>query len=396
MDSLYDVVVAGGSIAGLLCAREIAAAGHTVLVVEEDYEIGTPEHCGGLVSSAGLKELGIIPFGSTLMHKIEKAKITAPDNIHSITVNAKKQNVVGVSRRSLDKQVAHQAQKNGAKISTRTSMQKITDAGAIITKDGNNSSAITCEIVVDARGVNSLIQKDRSGMIPSAQYEVYADWIDDDTVEVMPDQQKYPGFFAWAIPSGRGRGRIGVAGKEINVADALESLLARKDHDGKSHSVVRKIFAPIWIKGPIKKFHDGKTVIVGDAAGQAKPTTAGGIFSSGMGGVLAGRAISQYLKGAISSVDELGNAYQAKWHEKFGREFSRQILARKVLERADNIAITNIIKMASPEALQEISKSDDFDFHVSAIVKLLGAVGTAKTAHNMIASELRRVVSSRQ
>lgn len=396
MNASYDVVVAGGSIAGLLCAREIAAAGHTVLVVEEDYEIGTPEHCGGLVSSAGLKELGIIPFGSTPMHKIEKAKITAPDNIHSITISAKRQNVVGVSRRSLDKQVAHQAQKNGAKIATRTSMQRITDAGVIITRDGNNSSAISCKIVVDARGVNSLIQKDRSGMMPSAQYEVYADWIEDDTVEVMPDQQKYPGFFAWAIPSGRGRGLIGVAGKEINVVDALESLLAKKDHGGKSHSVVRKIFAPIWIKGPIKKFHDGKTVIVGDAAGQAKPTTAGGIFSSGMGGILAGRAISQHLKGAINGTDELGSTYQKKWHKRFGREFSKQIFARKVLERADNMAITNIIKTASPKALQEISKGGDFDFHVSAILKLLGAVGTAKTAQSMIASELRRVANIRQ
>ena len=29
-------------------------------LIEEDYEIGTPEHCGGLVSMAGLEELGII------------------------------------------------------------------------------------------------------------------------------------------------------------------------------------------------------------------------------------------------------------------------------------------------------------------------------------------------
>ena len=55
----YDVVVGGGSIAGLLTAREISSKGFSVLVIEEDYEIGTPEHCGGLVSIAGLEELGI-------------------------------------------------------------------------------------------------------------------------------------------------------------------------------------------------------------------------------------------------------------------------------------------------------------------------------------------------
>ena len=48
----YDTIVAGGSIAGLLTAREVASKGFSVLVIEEDYEIGTPEHCGGLVSIA--------------------------------------------------------------------------------------------------------------------------------------------------------------------------------------------------------------------------------------------------------------------------------------------------------------------------------------------------------
>ena len=42
----YDVVIAGGSISGLLTAREIARNGNSVLVLEENFEIGTPDHCG--------------------------------------------------------------------------------------------------------------------------------------------------------------------------------------------------------------------------------------------------------------------------------------------------------------------------------------------------------------
>ena len=64
----YDTIVAGGSIAGLLTAREVASKGFSVLVIEEDYEVGTPEHCGGLVSIAGLEELGIIPSRKTYDH----------------------------------------------------------------------------------------------------------------------------------------------------------------------------------------------------------------------------------------------------------------------------------------------------------------------------------------
>lgn len=395
MRASYDVIVAGGSIAGLLCAREIASAGYDVLVAEEDYEIGTPEHCGGLVSNAALCELGIIPFDGADAHRITRARITSPDGSHHITLDAKRQKVTGVSRRDLDKQIAHQAQKAGAVISTKTSVQEITDAGVRVSTHKNNSKTIECRMTVDARGAASLAQKDRTGIMPSAQYEVYADWIEDGTVEIIPDHLKYPGFFAWVIPSGRGRGRVGVAGAGINVAESLDAFLAEKDSKDKSSdscSVIRRIFAPIWLNGPIKKFHHGTTVIVGDAAGQAKPTTAGGIFSSGMGGIIAGRTIAQHLVGDMPDVGKVGTLYRKRWLERFGREFKMQIMARKILARADNEAITGMIKSAPKHTAEAISKDEDFDFHASALVRLLGATGTARMAQNVIASEMRNLV----
>src|SRR5919205_2856591 len=83
----YDVVIAGGSISGLLAAREIAAGGLSVAVLEEDAEIGTPEHCGGLVSIAGVCDLGIVPDVKTIENdKIKYAKIFSRSN--SFEINA--------------------------------------------------------------------------------------------------------------------------------------------------------------------------------------------------------------------------------------------------------------------------------------------------------------------
>ena len=375
----YDVVVAGGSVAGLLCAREIARNNNTVLVIEEDYEIGTPEHCGGLVSTKGLEELGIIPFSKTFDHIIESAKIYAP-NGNSFSINSKKQKVAEISRRELDKQIAHQAQKNGAVIKVRTSFQELTKDG-IRTNDGE----IKCKILVDARGASALVQKDREGILSSAQYEIYADWIKKGRVEVFFDQEKYPGFFAWIIPSGEGKGKVGVAGKGIKVSEVLEEFLEKK---GK-YSTIRKIFAPIWIKGPIKKFVEGKTVIVGDAAGQAKPTTSGGIYTSGMGGVLAGRAISKFLKSNNESDLE---QYQKQWKNQFGEEFEKQIMARKVLERIDNNTINKLFDSITPEITKEISEKEDFDFHTGSIIKLLGLKGSVKTAQIILGGELKKLL----
>ncbi|WP_316504601.1 NAD(P)/FAD-dependent oxidoreductase [Nitrosopumilus sp.] len=374
----HDVIIAGGSIAGLLCAREISSKGFSVLVIEEDYEIGTPEHCGGLVSMKGLLELGILPFRKTFEHFIESAEIFAP-NGNKLTIDSKNQRVAEIDRRELDKQIAFQAQSRGTKIKVGTRFQEITKSGI-----RTNNENIDCKVFVDARGISSLVQKDRAGILPSAQYEVYAGWIKKGKINVIFDQEKYPGFFAWIIPSGEGKGKVGVAGRGINVAETLDRFLQEKG----SYSVIRTIFAPIWIKGPISNFVDGKTVIVGDAAGQAKPTTAGGIFTSGMGGIFAGKAISKFLE--TDNVKEL-EQYQKKWTERFGKEFERQIFARKVLERIDNKTINKLFESIKPEIITEISEKEDFDFHANSIIRLLGIKGSIKTAQTVIERELKKI-----
>ena len=377
----YDVVIAGGSISGLMSAREIAKNGHSVLVLEEGFEIGTPDHCGGLVSKSALNDMGIEPTQKVFDSMITSAQIFSP-NGKQIEINSGKQEVTVVNRRELDKQVALQAQQAGAEIRVKTSFKEKTKRGVRTSVD-----EIGCKILVDCRGISALINNQRDGILLSAQYEIYADWITDGKVEVYFDQIKYPGFFAWIIPSGKGVGKVGIAGKEINISNTMEQFLKSK---GK-YSTIRKIFAPIWIKGPIKDFVSTNVVIVGDAAGQAKPTTAGGIYSCGMGGFLAGNAITKYLETNEHS-DLL--QYQKFWHDKFGKEFEKQRLARKILEKVDNKTIDMIFDTITPENISEISNKDDFDFHAISIVKLLGMRKSLSAAQNIMSAEIKRMLTS--
>ena len=376
----YDAVIAGGSISGLMAAREIAKKGHSVLVLEEGFEIGTPDHCGGLVSTSALSELGVEPTQKTFDSTIDSALIYAPSG-KSIEINSKKQKVIVVNRRELDKQVARQAEQAGAEIRVKTGFKEKTKLG-VKTTDGE----IRCKTLVDCRGVGALINNERDGVLLSAQYEVYADWIKDGRVEVYFDNIKYPGFFAWIIPSGNGTGKVGIAGREINVSNIMKQFLKSKGN----HSTIRKIFAPIWIKGPIKNFVTGDIVIAGDAAGQSKPTTAGGIYSCGMGGIFAGNAITKYLESDDKSHLK---QYQKDWHDKFGREFEKQRLARKILERIDNKTIDSIFDTITPEITDEISNKDDFDFHASSIVKLLGMRKSLNAAQNIISAEIKHILN---
>ena len=377
----YDVVIAGGSISGLMSAREIAKNGHSVLVLEEGFEVGTPDHCGGLVSKSALNDMGIEPTQKVFDSMINSAQIFSP-NGKQIEINSRKQGVVVVNRRELDKQVALQAQQAGAEIRVKTSFKEKTKRGVRTSVD-----EIGCKVLVDCRGISALINNQRDGILLSAQYEIYADWITDGKVEVYFDQIKYPGFFAWIIPSGKGVGKVGVAGKEINVSNTMEQFLRNK---GK-YSTIRKIFAPIWIKGPIKDFVSTNVVIVGDAAGQAKPTTAGGIYSCGMGGFLAGNAITKYLETNEHS-DLL--QYQKFWYDKFGKEFEKQRLARKILEKVDNKTIDMIFDTITPEIISEISNKDDFDYHAISIVKLLGIRKSLSAAQNIMSAEIKRMLTN--
>jgi len=396
MSGSYDVVIAGGSVSGLLAAREVAAKGLSVVVLEDDTEIGTPEHCGGLVSIAGIQNLGIVPSNDSIQNNIKYAKISSPSK--SFELNAEKQKVIVLDRRVFDKQIAFQAQKMGAEIRVRCSVLSISkkkedveqdigdDEGCYVIKTSNG--LLACKYFVDARGVGSLIRHNRQGIFQSAQYEVYAPWIIRDTIEVKFDRDKYPGFFAWIIPIGSERGKVGVAGRSINAANVLKSYM---DSKGGAYSVVRKVYAPIWIMGPMEHFVSGRNIIIGDAAGQTKPTTAGGIYSCGMGGILAGRAIAIAKQ---KNDDNLLHDYEKKWFSIFKSEFEKMLIIRKILERLDNKAIDELFSTLSEGEMELVSKMSDFDFHSTAISRILYSRSGSRIIKTVLGNEVRRLFNS--
>ena len=389
MSDYFDVIIAGGSISGLLAAREITDQGNkSVIVMEEDPEIGTPQHCGGLVSMDAIKNLGVIPTSNMIEGKIKQANIFSPSQ--SLHLNTEGQNIIAIDRRLLDKHVALQAQRNGVEIRTRCSVRSVSvdhdqqDSSQIIkTSEGDFS----CKFFVDARGVASIIQKNRIGVLQSAQYEVYASWIENGKVEVQFDRDRYPGFFAWIIPTGYGVGKVGVAGKGINAANALKSYM---DGKGEKYSVVRKVYAPICVSGPIENFiSDGQKVVVGDAAGQTKPTTAGGIYSCGMAGILAGRAISNAFE--ENDLNVLWN-YQQSWLDIFQEEFNKMLLARRILERIDNKTLDQLFQSVSESRIREICEIGEFDFHTAALTKIFGSRQGIKILKAILGNEIRRLL----
>ena len=110
-----EVAVVGGGPAGLIVARELAAQGVQVKVFEEHPEIGTPNHCAGILSVEGLKRIGVEPDLKFLRHEISGGTAFAPDGT-GIRITGGRTRAYIVDRAIFDRHLAEIAREAGAEI----------------------------------------------------------------------------------------------------------------------------------------------------------------------------------------------------------------------------------------------------------------------------------------
>ena len=377
----YDFVVAGGSVAGLVFAAEAAKMGAKVVVFEEHPEIGEPEKCDGLVSLRGLRRYGYPPRPAAVQNEIGSALIHSPGGGRT-ALNAATLEVVVIDRSAYDRQIAETAEANGAVIQTGSRVTpgaRGRDGVEVVTK----GTTVRGRYFIDATGPAS---SPRAGILPAAKYELEGDWVKEHVVELFPDAERYPGFFAWVIPYGPRRAKVGAAGRGVNPFRALDRFL-----EDRPCKVLRKVSAPIYIGGPSPKFTDGRSVFVGESAGQVKPTTAGGIMTSIAGAVFAAR----WAWEAVQKGDqELLRNYQLQWEGTFLKEMRNMLRLRGVFEKLSNTDLDALSALlAAPKLAQKLARTD-FDFHASALLGALGVQGLLRVARVVASAEARSLLTT--
>lgn len=378
-----QVNVVGGSVAGLIAAKEMAVRGVTVTVYEEHKEIGIPEKCDGLVSMKGISELGIVPSSNIVQNKLSKARFFSP-SMKEVEIDATRQNVVVLDRSRFDKFLAEGAAKAGANIEVGRRVTAYTQTRDQVSCK-MDSETVTSDILFDCSGYESYI---RNGGAPlqGAQYLVYGKWFDKSTVEVYLDSKNAPGFFKWVIPLSSDIAKIGVAGTGINTFAVMDSFVKER-----GAIAFRKSAAPVTCSGLVKNFVEGRVVRAGDSAGQAKPTSGGGIYTGGLGGMLAGRAaVDALTSGDTSRLED----YEEKWKSQFGNEFKLQLYARNMFAKLDDKKLDQLIEMiGSSDLPKKISEEGDFDRHSIAIMKTFGFSNMVSTLGMVLTSELKSLLA---
>jgi digeranylgeranylglycerophospholipid reductase len=369
-----EILVIGAGPAGLIAAREAATRKTEVTILEEHSEIGQPCHCAGLVSIEGLKSLGLPTQGPYVQNKVKGARFLSPSGL-TFTVE-KGEPVACILNRSLfDKFLAQQASAAGAyvRLGEKAGGLGLEKTHAIIR--GENSS-LAAKMVIDAEGVASRILKtaglepvDKSGVLPGVQCDLEGVSMDPDHVEVYTGRRVAPGFFAWVMPLGGDAARVGLGCKATNPHERLEAFVnARFGNKNIEKLDVRS--GLIVTCGPIKKSFADRFLVVGDAAGQAKPTTGGGVVLGGICASIAGEAVAEAVARGDYSASFLGR-YEERWKERFSHDYRMMLLARRVLNKLSDSAVDKLFRAVIDENLQGLlSAEGDMDFQSGVLLKL--------------------------
>ncbi|MHA2362045.1 MAG: FAD-dependent oxidoreductase, partial [Candidatus Thorarchaeota archaeon] len=216
-----DVTVIGAGPAGLLAAKECAESGCHVIVYEEHKKVGEPDHCAGLLSSTGLKSLGLKLPKRVIQNQVSGARIYSPNG----TIERGHREAFVVDRSAFDCWLAESAENSNVQIRTSTKVLGVKTGDSInhrlsLQSEGTTSD-IQSKVVVNAEGFRCQISKmvglpivPKSSMYPAYQYEVRNAEIDDNIVEMYYGRHLSSGFFLWNIPLGDGRARIGLASED--------------------------------------------------------------------------------------------------------------------------------------------------------------------------------------
>ena len=348
------------------------------------------------MSLNGLNLLGLESHPSFSQRLIRGARFHPPDE-RPIEVRKPEPVALILNRMKLDQYLAKQAISAGAELRTNARASKFErsqDGSARVTLQ--NGEKVSCKVLIDASGAGSrlpeqagLATPDWSHLLPGLQYELVGTQKQGDLVELFFGSKVAPGFFAWGIPTGDYSIRVGLASRKGNVKKLLEQLVAQ--HWPKSTVDATKS-GSVLVSGPIGKCWSYNFLVTGDAAGQVKQTTGGGIVIGGCSGQLAGRAASAYAKaGTEEGVKHLRD-YDLKWKEMFESDLRRMSLARRIFAGLSDETLDRLFDVLRNH-LSEIEELGDMDFQGKVISRMLRKKEIVKLLPRVAADSIKSIFS---
>ncbi len=351
-----DVTIVGGGPAGTFSARLLAASGRDVTVIEDHHVSGTPTHCAGVVSAEVLENFGVRP---DVLGVISEAEVILPD---STTVHTKKRSPYAyvVDRANLDVKMADAAISAGADVryGIRYKNYNVTDDNVTI---NTNSGSIVSDLMVGADGQSSLVAASLGNnaarsYIRGCQVDIDYRMENQDCMKLWLGSEIAPGFFAWMLPIGdRTRVGLGVGLQHGPPMEYLNHLLKVSGLDDRPHVATYAGKIPI---GGRRVTYADRLLLIGDAAGQVKPVSGGGLYPISKVAPLLRDTINKAYNMNMFGASVL-SLYERSWKREIGKSLNGGMRLRKYYDLLSDQELCDMGHLFSrPDILEALSDID--------------------------------------
>lgn len=373
---MYDVAVIGGGSAGSRAAFRLVAAGHRVIVMEKKEKLDEPVCCTGIVGVECVNSFGIPD--NLIMRRVNSARLFSPAGKQLRLWRENTQACI-VDHPALNVALAELAQSRGADYilgGAAAGLEVSSDGVRIKAIRNGQSREVRARAAVIAAGFTPQVLKlmnERGTSDFAVGVQAQVEVCDIDEIEVYFGNDIAPGFFAWLVPT---RPKLGLAGllSRRDASRRLRRFLAYLAARGKIISPDVKFSYDLVPLQPQRRTRDDRLIVIGDSAGQVKPTTGGGIYY----GLICADIAAETLRRALES-DNLSarslSAYERAWKRKLGHELRVGYWARRLFERLDDRRIDRVFEIMSADGVVRSllgSAELSFDWQSRGIIKGVG------------------------
>lgn len=329
-----SIPILGAGPAGLLAGIELLRRGYETVVYDTKPEIGRPQHCTGVVSPSFIDFVGL-PRRLVLTRLRGLVLNIAGEVFHVSTTTPK---AYAIDRLGYEEWL----------------YGVYTDLGGMARL---GSQATPVGVHVDATGATTYVRDGVGEALPALQLIVRGvAQLEDDHVLIWWDKDVNPHFFSWIVPLSNGVYKVGTAGNR-SLWRVLNSLLRSMM---RNYQVLRRMYGFVVLGGPRDRFRIGGKVYIGDAAGQAKPSTGGGLMYH----ALAAKMLADKMGDEIE--------YSDLFYSMLGREITLQKILRRLFILMSNEEARQVFTVLSRrEVLNMALIHGDMDFHASILVKMV-------------------------
>ncbi len=390
-----EAAIIGAGPAGLIAAEVISSKGYTTTIFEEHRKVGVPDHCAGIISVEGFDRLGVPLDDRFYLNTIQGGRLFSADGT-CLEIRDKIPRAHIIDRGGFDGYLADSAVDSGVDLRTSTRVKDIvfTKKGIVGVKTGDY--AVRFDALINAEGPGGRLMAKagydtgQEGILNGFNVDLCGIDVESDMVEVWFNDEASKGFFTWVAPLGHDRVRVGLASQAWDGHAALRTFIKKRFN---SIDIPPIRAGRVCSGGPVKRTVYPGMLLVGDVAGQVKPTTAGGVVIGGLCSLLAGESASRFLQeGNQSSLDW----YEREWRRLYGHELSTMLTLRRLLNGIGDERMSRMFRAFNEEGMGPrigaLIEDGDMDMQAAIIRRafmdpvLLGVM--AKVVGRVLLSEI--------